>query len=107
MPTSPWIWDEASKRYRNPATGKYIGTRQMLTLRDQFTEHVKMQARALTNSLSGGSESLGPWMSKMRDLIKRTYIDQYVLARGGRNAMSKSDWGRVGRQIQTEYGYLQ
>lgn len=101
-----WTWDAKTRRYRSP-TGRFVGQRQMLVLRDKFAESVKLQARTLTDSLASGSDALGPWMTKMRDLIKRSYIDQYVLARGGRNAMTKSDWGRVGRQIQSQYKYLQ
>ncbi len=76
-------------------------------MRDQFTEYLKMLPRSLTDSLSRGSESLSPWMSKLRDLINRSYINRYVLARAGRNAMTKSDWSKVGRRLQTRYSHLQ
>ena len=42
----------------------------------------------------------------MRKLIKSAYIDQYLVARGGRAQMTFADWGRIGRLVRTQYKYL-
>jgi hypothetical protein len=104
MPKIPWKWD--GHAYHGP-NGRYIGPRDMLRLRDQFTDAVRDEARRLTAELPNGQEALGPWMLKMRDLVKQVYTDQYALARGGRKNMDQSDWGRLGQMIRAQYGYLQ
>jgi hypothetical protein len=107
MPKNPWVFDEKSGRYRNTATGKYIGREQMLGMRDKFVEVMKERARELTDRLPNGQEALGPWLLDMRELIKQTYTDLYILARGGRNTMEASDYGRLGYMIRNQYNYLQ
>lgn len=59
MPRSPWIFEESAGRYRNTATGEFIGREQMLGLRDQFVDTMKGRARELADRLATGQEALG------------------------------------------------
>ena len=104
---SPWQWDDASKRYRNVESGRYIGQRQMVSLRDVFTEAMKGDTDRMTRQLANGEISLGRWQLDMQSRVKQVITDQYALSVGGRNAMAPSDWGRVGRMTQDQYRYLE
>jgi len=60
----------------------------------------------LAVGLSEGSVSLTAWQEGMRQNIKRLYIDQYCLGRGGRAQMTQSDWGKLGQMLKDQYQYL-
>lgn len=103
---NPWTWDDISHRYRNIATGRYLSARQMLGLRDQFVDAMKAKSDALVHRLAAGDISSQQWVLEMRKQIKTTYIDEYVLARGGRQNMTQRDWGIIGHMTRDQYGYL-
>ena len=101
---TPWTWD--GKRYHNAATGKFIGQKQMLVLRDQFIGGMKENMADLHGQLARGDITLRKWEKEMRAQIKLTYIDEYVLGHGGRGSMAKADWGRIGSMCKTQYEFL-
>lgn len=43
----------------------------------------------------------------MRQDIKSTFIQESILGKGGRDNMTPSDWGSVGRQLRDQYDYLE
>lgn len=103
---SPWVWQEKLGRYRNTVTGRFIGPKQMVALRDQFVDHQKGQMVALTNRLTAGQIDMVAWQRGMKGIIKQSFIDQYVLGKGGRNMMTAADWGRVGQMVKSQNAYL-
>jgi hypothetical protein len=42
----------------------------------------------------------------MRRQTKTAYINEYLLARGGRHNMVQSDWGRLGGLLKRQYEYI-
>lgn len=104
---SPWTWDDRSKRYRNVNTGRYIGSKQMVDLRDAFIEAQKETSRKLATQLAKGDIDMGRWLADSRKTIKTTFVDEYCLAHGGRGTMTQADWGRVGAMVKKQYGYFQ
>lgn len=103
---SPWEWDQPSKRYRNTETGRYMGSRQMLPLRDEFIDAQKAATGDLADRLAAGEITTNRYVEEMRGLIKTTYLDEYALAHGGRNNMTSRDFGIVGNMCRDQYGYL-
>lgn len=97
---SPWKWDEKARRYRGP-NGRFIGKARMLALRDTFVDAAKESVGQLAARVAQPG-----WIDAMREQLKQVYIDQYCLGRGGRNAMTPSDWGRVGNMLKEQYRYL-
>ncbi len=102
--TGPWQWDASSRRYRNTDTGRYLSNTQMLGLRDTFSERQAAKVRALSDRVVNGV-TVAEWERDMRAIIRNSTVDQYVLGRGGRNAMTQADWGRVGRMVREQYKY--
>jgi hypothetical protein len=79
----------------------------MVRLRDQFASEMEAKGRASTEKLAEGTRTLAQWEAEQRKTIKQTYIDQYVMGKGGRSRMTPSDWGRVGQMLRGQYAFLQ
>lgn len=103
---SPWEWDQPSKRYRNRDTGRYMSSRQMLPLRDDFIDAQKDAVSGLVDRLADGDITTNRFVEEMRGLIKTSFIDEYALAHGGRHNMTSRDFGIVGQMCRSQYGYL-
>ena len=103
---SPWVWSVAAHRYRNTRTGRFMGPTEMLGLRDSFMDAQRASAAELSERLVQGDLDVGQWQKMMRRDIKTSYIDQYVLAHGGRGTMTQADWGRIGAMVKEQYRYL-
>ncbi len=101
-----WQWNTESRRYHDTATGRFLSPQQQLGLRDTFTDALKGRSASLAERLSAGTMTPGEWEHGMRTLVKQAHIDLAVLGRGGRSQMTPADWGRVGREIRDQYGYL-
>ena len=43
------------------------------------------------------------WHEMMREEIKKEYLRQYVLGRGGKGSMTQADWGSVGGMLIEQY----
>lgn len=107
-PNKPiWAWDAKLKQYRHLASGKIIGPKRMLELRDLYTDRQALRAEGLTAQLVKGEISLQDWLLAQRKLIKETYLSQYAMARGGRSQMTPQDYGRLGADLKKQYTYLQ
>lgn len=102
---SPWTWDQNNKRYRSTETGRYVGPRQMTELRDEFIQAKSDVAQSLANDLANGKASLQEMEVAFRREIKTVFVDQYVMAKGGRNAMTQADWGAVGQMVREQYAF--
>lgn len=102
-----WAWDAKLKQYRHLASGKIIGAKRMLELRDIYTDRQALRAEQLVEQLVRGEISLQDWLLAQRQLIKETYIAQYAMARGGRSQMTPQDYGRLGADLKKQYAYLQ
>jgi hypothetical protein len=105
MPT-PWVWDDRSKRYRNTESGRFITQRTAVKLRDGYTAGKVADADRLSRQFLNKRINLQEWELGLRREIKDAYINQYMLARGGRNNMTQADWGRVGGLIHGQYRYV-
>jgi hypothetical protein len=102
----PWIWEPAAHVCRNTATGRFMGHADMLAMRDTFSDAMATKATDLARRVGAGDIDLATWQKAMRSDIRTSYIDQYVLGRGGRSQMTQADWGRVGQLVREQYGYL-
>jgi hypothetical protein len=78
----------------------------MISLRDDFVtaNHAWVQEHAAR--LSQGDITLQQWERQLRAHLKNLHGAQYELGRGGRRAMTQSDWGRLGAEMRKQYGYL-
>jgi len=104
---SPWQWDDRAKRYRDTSTGRFITQHKAVTLRDYYIEAKKGEMDSLTRRLVDKQINLQQWTLEMRNQVKDTFINEYMLARGGRQNMTQADWGRVGAMLKKQYNFAE
>lgn len=102
-PKQSWVWDSASKRYRESESGRYIGAAKMVEYRDTFTDRQIERTDMLVDSLVKGDITIQQWELAMREAIKETYLAQYSAAKGGRQGMTKRDYGINGAALKQQY----
>ena len=101
-----WKWDERLRRYRDTATGRILSFDQVGDLVDDWVDDSISIVAQLANLLATGKLSVQDWQSRMVTEIKNSYIEQAILAGGGRDSMTQGDWGIVGNLLRHQYQYL-
>lgn len=100
-----WEYSTKSRRYRDPS-GKFVSMTTVRRMRDAIaTSQADTLAGLATRMLAG--ELTGPaFVMAMRHEVKRMTLLQYMLGRGGRQAMTAADRGRVGALCKAQYTYI-
>lgn len=100
-----WAWNKTAHRYYNPETGRFLSRAKAL----EFVEESLAASGSATDLLAGyvadGLLAPGDWLALFQEEIKKEYIRQACLGKGGRAQMTFSDWGKVGSQIKEQYNY--
>lgn len=107
-PESPPGGFTTPRNSRQPFTtgNRGITPRNLVKARDVGIAANVPAADALALRLSTGEITVQAWTSGMRELIKQTYTQQYMLSRGGVNAMTQADWGQLGAALRDQYRHL-
>jgi hypothetical protein len=61
---------------------------------------------SLAEQLYTGAIDLGSWEAEMRALVKEMYTSASAIGKGGWDAMTFADWGRLGTPVREQYKYL-
>lgn len=96
----------AAGRYRDRATGRFVSE---LTVRgdlDKYIDAKNAKLDSLTTQLRNREISLADWQTQMRNELRTAHTNAAMVARGGRDQMTNADWGRTGRELRTQYEYL-
>ena len=101
-----WIWNQLTKRYRNTKTKKTITSNTVLQLRDDFVDEMRDFSK-LTDDLVNSRLTVQEWVFEMRKRIRNVNSAEYMLARGGRNAMFQTDLDALSEIIKEQYDFLQ
>lgn len=111
-----WTWDGRARRYRltqegaeelGQRAGTFVSEGKRLQLRDEYIAKKKPMVNQLAADLASGDINVQQWTLAMREQTKNAFINEYMLARGGRNAMTQSDWGYIGNRLRFQYERLQ
>lgn len=102
-----WIWNQLTKRYRNSKTKKTVTSNTVLQLRDDFVDLKRDTFSDLTDNLINSRITVQEWVHEMRKRVRDVNSAQYMLARGGRNAMFQTDLDALSEIIKGEFDYLQ
>lgn len=95
-----WRWDANSKRFRDTKTGRYIGERRAVQLRDEYVDRRSASMRAFVDRELAGADpndrpAWGMAVSRVNRLgwrrIENTLIAEYIYGRGGIEAMTAAD----------------
>lgn len=102
---STWSWVATSKRYRDEK-GRFVSAAKVRDLRNGYVEQQQVWARDLAGSVADRHMTVQQWERAMRDRTKRAFTAEYLLGRGGTNAMTAADWGTLGSMLKEQYRYL-
>ncbi|RKU21027.1 hypothetical protein C6499_22675 [Candidatus Poribacteria bacterium] len=102
-----WVWNQLTKRYRNSKTKKTVSANTVLQLRDDLIDLKRDTFSDLTDNLINSRITVQEWVHEMRKRIRDAHSAQYMLARGGRNAMFQTDLDVLTEIINDQFGYLQ
>lgn len=101
-----YVWNERLKRYQNKDTGRIVPFAEVYDYLDQSLRGQEGIADTLATLVHDGNVSPDDWMMVMREEIKGEYLRQYMLGKGGYDAMTSKDWGKVGAMLKTQYAFL-
>lgn len=102
-----WEWNDQTKRFRNLVTGANITDIRRIELRDEYIQKQLPAIRRLVNQLRDGEITVQEYLLAVRRHIKKVYLGEWLLAKGGVNAMTTSDVRLVGIHVQRQYQFLQ
>lgn len=105
-PDLEWAWNQKAKRYKNLTTGEFVKEKTVVEWRDKYIEGEQAKLDAITGRLFAKEITIQQWETEMKAAIKASQTNLYQLSRGGRNAMTPADWGKLGAGIKKQYGYL-
>lgn len=101
-----WVWDTTSRRYRDMDTGRWLSHATVTTLRNELAALQRSWADTSAAALVRGDWSVRRWELEIRDRLKTVYVAEYLLGRGGKNAMTQADYGRIGAMLRDQYQWL-
>jgi len=100
-------WVPAAGRYRNKATGRWISEAAVRREAERYHDKiVTPRVDVLTRKMLSGQASLSDWQAAMRSELRESWKLTYTAGRGGRTAMTFSDYGKLGSRLRMEYRYL-
>ena len=102
-----WVWNQLTKRYRNSKTKKTVSSNTALQLRDDLIDLKRDTFSDLTDDLINSRITVQEWLLDMRKRVRDVNSAQYMLARGGRNAMFQTDLDALSEIIKEQFDYLQ
>ena len=101
-----FVWERAIARYRDKKTGRFVSEFNLVQLQTDFTDNARVNIGNITERLIAGDLDVGAWQRQFAQELKDTYVVNYQIARGGKNAMTQADYGRIGGRLKSEFGYL-
>src|SRR5437868_5542047 len=99
-------FDERSRRYRDPETGRFVSKETVRRAAMDAEERFKAEASKHASRLETGAISAAVFTTAMALLVKSNLVVMSAIGKGGWRQMSRSDWGSVGAAVKREYGYL-
>ena len=101
-----WKWNKTAGRYYDTDTGRFLSRARALEFVDESLAATEKATDLLASYVSDGMLAVDDWQLLMRQEIKREYIREYMLGRGGRAQMTQADWGSIGGMLKEQYAYL-
>jgi hypothetical protein len=99
-------WVKSLGRYINEK-GRMVAERSIKALGERFTrDYISPRLGTITDKFLSGKIDLAVWQERMAKDLKDGYLTQYMIGRGGRQAMTYADYGRIGGHLRFEYRHL-
>lgn len=103
-----FYFDERSQRYRvltGAGKGSFISREAIkATVERNLARTTEQYIWPLNRSLQNGEITLGQWEEQMRIIMKRSFIQSYLV--GSPLRISQRDYGIIGSKLRQQYAYL-
>ncbi len=105
--TAPrWRWLPGAARYYDFTTHRYVSAAKVRAWGWEAIGASRDRATAAAEMVADGRLTTADWQTWMRAEIKREYIRQYILGKGGLSTMNNKDWSSIGGMLREQYKYL-
>jgi hypothetical protein len=94
-----WGWIERLRQFVQMATGRLLSRDAVRELGDVGLSHSERAVADATDRLIADQITLGEWERAMRQELKNSYIQQYLLGIGGEGQLSLVDYGSIGGML--------
>lgn len=101
-----WSYDPISGRYRGE-NGRFLSKAAIEALVDGRIKKLNGQLQDFTRRLIDGNITIDQWQGSVREALKPAHLQATMVGVGGKDALSQSDYGRIGQRLRAEYSYLQ
>ena len=102
-----WVWNQATMRYRNTDSGTVITENTLIELRDELVDKWRERVISLSDDLASGRLTVQEWTLAMKREVSNVFSSEYMLAKGGRNAMFQADLDTLGSVLTQQNRFLQ
>lgn len=99
-------WVASVNRYRDTKSGRFISPETVEFLVDKGRINAAKDLLALADQLIAENLTPDEWENQFRQIVKETSIQQYATGRGGLSQLTKSDYGRIGAYLKSQYKFL-
>jgi len=101
-----FTFERRTGRYRNNATGRFVAERTLRGLAEKFSDFTAQNMRRHTERFIAGEIDLPTWQDRIAKELRNSYLVSTQIGRGGKNAMTPADYGRIGGRLRFEYRKL-
>lgn len=105
-----WLWDKVTglfARGRADGTiGAPIAAETTIAQRDTLIQAQRVYTERAAAKLASGAQTVNQWLVDFRVQLKINYVQEYMLGKGGKAAMTEDDWKAVGEHLQKQYEYM-
>lgn len=101
-----WSYDRNVRRYRS-GNGRFLAKSKVVAIRDAVVDAAAKEARDLAAKAVRGEITADAFRAGMRVAIRNAHVAEYSFGRGGINAMTSADFGRIGNTLRNQYAYLE
>lgn len=100
-----FTWVAADLSYRD-ARGRAVSDADIRDAVERISDAMADDMARLTRQLQTGEMTHAAWTAAMARDVKVVHLAAGMAAGGGRNALSQSDWGFLGRLVRDQYAFL-
>jgi hypothetical protein len=102
-----WLPNAGSTgRYYDNVAKRFASELSVRADLDTYIANKAPRFDALANQLRNREISLADWQLQMRNEMRNMHNAAAMVAKGGREQMTYADWGRTGRELRSQYEYL-
>jgi len=102
-----WQFSKSTQRYRDTRSGKFLSAEKLTQLIRTNNSQLAQSLDALNTLIIDDKITVSEWQSQAAEVLKRLHIQNYLLGRGGKQALTQRDYGLIGQKVQGQYRYLQ